>query len=771
MNARAGSAVLDAVNVTASGDISVSTVANTAVFRASGNVSAAKINVSAGGALASMDALNIVTTDDVTIMSTGTNSATLSTTGTAGDSIGGNFNLTGNAAGGGATFTAGGDVQFAAGKNITMTTNGAGGVGFNAADVTGVNDIALNASDGTANFNATGDVTATGKIDILSTGTGGSALFSVANMALSGGDITIDASGGTGGTTFNATGTVTDAGSINIKDNGTMAAGFSAGGEVSLTNGNNITLDSTGGIGASFAAGSLYAKGNTTVDLSSGTATTFVAGTALKVGDGNQDATFTFINNGTPVTWGTGFTSLELNRATLDLTDASNSGTYGARYTFDNSDIKLTGGNNIKTNAETVTVGAGKTVDFNLTGLKNGEAVLTVDNTTIDFTNVGPVTITSTGQTGIIGAVQEEIKMVDVANGGAIIDETALGTAYTGADSMLVQYGVGTFYGYDVDTSSGLVLRSNGTGADTFDLYSDAGAAQILTLTQSGQLVVDSIGRVAHRNGEGVKMDLNMVGFSYDNSVGSKVEVDGFGAVLSLGYTAEGAASKFTFGGFVEAGNGSYDAYNTLSIYGDTEGDGETKYFGGGLFLHNIWENGFYVEASGRIGSADHDFKYKGQAFQKYDGKSSTYYGAHAGLGYKFAPGWERGEFDIYGKFAWTRMEGYDFRLSAIEKLKMDDVDSYRTRLGTRYTHSYDNGTELYVGAAWDHEFDGESKGRIVGGHKIKGTAKTEGSSAFFETGLRINPADTPVSIDVGLFGSAGQNQGIGGTVGLKWEF
>ena len=740
---------------------------------------AGAINVTAGAGTATFTAASVAASGDVNVAATGAAAASYTTNTT--NTIGGNINIT-TAAAGGATFTSGGDVTMSAGKNITMTATGAGQSQFNAANVTGVNDIVLTAVAGAADFNATGNVTATGKIDVLATGAG-SATFDALDVTLSGGAITVDSSTSTGGNaTFTSTGTtaITDAGSISVKSGAVGTAGFSAlNGEVSLVNGSNITLNSTAGAAASFAAGSLYAQGNTTVDLSAGNANTFAAGTGLKIGDGNQDSTFTFKNNATAVTWGMTLTDLEMNRGTLDLTDATNTGTYGTNYTLDNSNMKFTGGNTIKTNGDTIATTG--TVDFDLTGLQAGQAVLTGDNTNLNFTGVGAVTLTTTGQTGIIGAVQEEINMIGVSGTGAITagSEGALANQFitaggTNGESRLVQYGVGTFYGYDViaDVAGDrFYLKSNGAGTDTFDLYSDAGAAQILTLTQSGQLVIDSVGRMAHRNGEGFKMDLNMAGFSYDNNVGSKVEVDGFGAVLSLGYTAEGAANKFTFGGFVEAGNGSYDAYNTLSVYGNSSGDGETKYFGGGLFAHNIWDNGFYVEASGRIGSADHDFSYNNHAGHQYDGKSSTYYGLHAGLGYKFAPSWEKGEFDVYGKFAWTHMDGYDFRLSAIEKLKMDDIDSYRTRLGARYTHTYNNGTELYVGAAWDHEFDGESKGSIVGGNRIKNYAKTEGSSAFFETGLRINPADTPVSIDVGIFGTAGQNEGFGGTVGLKWEF
>ena len=660
------------------------------------------------------------------------------------------------------------EVKSLSGTNVNITVD--------AATVTG---------RGTASFyaNSADGVTGAGIIDIKAAH-GGDALFTSGGDVETSGNILLTAGSGNGAAIFQAADVVRAGGNVVLKS----GSGFSAdanftAGTLEIADGKDLTLDASLSTNAKtyFVVSTLYAKGDTDVTFSSAGDNMFTINSSIKAGDGSKSSTLSFTGPATSFThWGP--VDLELNRAKLDMSGYG--GTYDSmfgagNYYFEN--ISAAGGSGIK--GVDFTIGATMQYDYNISlstaGLANGEAVLNFEDSQIDFTGYSSsVNINTSGTNLLNGTPQAEIDLIKASGTGTVDGIEDLEAQVAAADkTKMVQYGVGTYYSYDLEYDNAgtgndrLFLRYNGGGDDTFDLYPDAGTAQILTLTQSGQLISDAVYRVAYRKDEGAKMGLTMAGFNYKNSVGSSIEVDGFGAVLTLGYTFEGTSSRFTTGGFVEAGSSGYDAYNTISVYGNTKGDGETKYFGGGLYAHNIYDSGFYLEGSLRAGRAEHDFKYQGHAGHQYNDKSTTYYGAHAGAGYKFSPGWERGEFDVYAKAAWTHMEGYSFRLSAIEKMEMDDINSYHSRIGGRYSHTYDNGTSLYIGAAWDHEFNGKSKGGLVGGQKILGTAETKGSSAFFETGLLINPADTPVSIDLGIFGSAGQNRGIGGTVGFKWEF
>jgi outer membrane autotransporter protein len=273
---------------------------------------------------------------------------------------------------------------------------------------------------------------------------------------------------------------------------------------------------------------------------------------------------------------------------------------------------------------------------------------------------------------------------------------------------------------------------------------------------------------VAYTRPGAVKVNLSLEGGSFRNKTGSHVEADTFGAGLSLAYKAETSISEFTYGAFIEAGTGSYNTYNEFINLGRLLGDGDARYFGGGLFAHNAFSNGLYLEGSVRGGSIKNDYKVEETFGANYD-TTNAYWGAHGGLGAKLALT-DAGLLDLYGKLFWTRTDSDSVSNSARnDRIEFDAVDSLRTRLGGRYTHGYANGTKLYVGAAWEHEFDGEAGGR-VNDIRITNPPSLKGSSAFAEAGVSLAPGEN-YSIDLGLFGVAGQQRGLGGTVGLKLEF
>ena len=122
---------------------------------------------------------------------------------------------------------------------------------------------------------------------------------------------------------------------------------------------------------------------------------------------------------------------------------------------------------------------------------------------------------------------------------------------------------------------------------------------------------------------------------------------------------------------------------------------------------------------------------------------------------------------DVYGKYLWTRLYGDD-AMVALDRYEFDTVDSQRLRLGARLDWQFSECASVYVGAAWEHEFNGEARATTYG---METPAPTmEGDTGVFDLGLSFTPAPN-LTVEAGLTGYAGMRQGIGGNVLVKYSF
>ena len=275
-------------------------------------------------------------------------------------------------------------------------------------------------------------------------------------------------------------------------------------------------------------------------------------------------------------------------------------------------------------------------------------------------------------------------------------------------------------------------------------------------------------------------LKVKLGGSSTETNTGSDIDVDNFSASLALSRKVSNDAGATTVAAFLEYGNGSYDTYASIYRLGKLYGDGDTKHFGGGLFLRHDFEQGTYLEASLRGGSVDTDYKLRkdtrfASPYSHSWDSSSNYFGAHFGLGQQFNLN-DQTMLDVYGKLLWTQTDGDTVR-TRYEKFHADDVESLRSRLGVRLNHSSESGLfKGYLGLAWEHEYDGEASGYISGPgvpkERIRKAPDLGGSSGFAEAGFSYRPTqDAKYTIDMGVFGLAGEQDGFGGTLGLKFEF
>ena len=236
---------------------------------------------------------------------------------------------------------------------------------------------------------------------------------------------------------------------------------------------------------------------------------------------------------------------------------------------------------------------------------------------------------------------------------------------------------------------------------------------------------------------------------------GSHVDVNGFSLMTGLAWHAPLASNQLILAPFFEAGWGNYDSYNSFSNAPSVKGGGDTNYYGGGVMArYDVTEGklvGLYGEGSLRAGRTSADFSsndlkdsFTGQR-ASYD-SSSTYYGAHAGLGYIF-PLAEKTSMDISTKYLWTHQNS-DSVTVANDPIAFKSTDSHRWRNGARINYEMTEQIVPYVGASYEYEFDGKAEAAAYGYAIDAPTLK--GGSGSAELGLRYNPAaDSALSADL----------------------
>ena len=260
-------------------------------------------------------------------------------------------------------------------------------------------------------------------------------------------------------------------------------------------------------------------------------------------------------------------------------------------------------------------------------------------------------------------------------------------------------------------------------------------------------------------------------------NTGSHIDVSGFSLLTGLAWGADSVSGQFTTGLFFEYGSAASTTYNSFSNAASVTGDGSTWYMGGGLLARmdftDCGPGHIYAEASARAGGLHND--YRNDDLRDGDGRraefdtTTPYVSLHAGLGYV----WNLTDalsLDLHAKYFWTWQDGADTDLSTGETLHFDAVNSYRLRLGGRLTYAVNEHVSPYVGAAWEHEFDGTARATSLG-HSLAAPSLT-GDTGIGELGLSWTPsATTPLTIDLSVQGYTGVRQGYTGSLMAKWEF
>lgn len=266
-------------------------------------------------------------------------------------------------------------------------------------------------------------------------------------------------------------------------------------------------------------------------------------------------------------------------------------------------------------------------------------------------------------------------------------------------------------------------------------------------------------------------------GGSLRYNTGSHLDMNSLSLLTGLAWGIDLAPGRLTLGAFFEYGNGSYDTHNSFTNAASVDGDGNAYYLGGGILARmdfvNIGPGRFYAEASGRAGKTHNEYDssdLRDAAGRKADyDSSSPYYGLHFGTGYVWNIN-DAATLDLYGKYFWTRQQSDSVGLSTGEHLSFDDINSSRLRFGGRFAYILNEHVAPYIGAAWEHEFDGKARA-TTNGFDID-APNLHGNTGIGELGLSLTPsADLPLTIDLGVQGYTGKHEGVTGSLMVKWEF
>jgi len=249
---------------------------------------------------------------------------------------------------------------------------------------------------------------------------------------------------------------------------------------------------------------------------------------------------------------------------------------------------------------------------------------------------------------------------------------------------------------------------------------------------------------------------------------GSHVDMSSVSLIAGLAWGNDFDPGRLTLAGFFEYGNGSYDTYNSFANTGSIKGKGDMYHVGGGLLSRFDANCGGYAESSFRVGSLHNEYKNNDLWGAKYT-SNSTYYGFHLGAGYIWNIN-EKASLDLSGKYFWTRVEGDSVTLNTGDPIKFKDVDSSRLRFGGRFAYAVNEYVSPYVGAAYEHEFDGKARA-TTSGFAIKAPS-LRGDTGIGELGFTLKPSQTlPLSFDLGVQGYTGKREGVTGSLQLRFEF
>lgn len=300
------------------------------------------------------------------------------------------------------------------------------------------------------------------------------------------------------------------------------------------------------------------------------------------------------------------------------------------------------------------------------------------------------------------------------------------------------------------------------------DIVLDSRVAGTAFVNQGADIATDSLNLLMNDNKYGVHTFGAVYGSQNKYDVNSDLKINGWNTIAGVGNVIRKDNADVAWGIFYENGTGNYRTNNSFN--GDFfRSDGSLLYNGGGAAIRYKKDDGMYYEASLRAGTLNSSMsKAVKDGYGNFYGfdSDSNYWGVHLGVGKLLHK--DEGEWDLYGKYFHTKLDGDKFDIAGDEFI-FDDVTSDRLRLGARYTTDTNNKWDMYYGLAWDYEFNGDSN--MKAGQFEAAKESLQGSTGIIELGTILHSNDLPWQADINLKGYVGEKEGLLGMVNLTYLF
>lgn len=301
-------------------------------------------------------------------------------------------------------------------------------------------------------------------------------------------------------------------------------------------------------------------------------------------------------------------------------------------------------------------------------------------------------------------------------------------------------------------------------------LLAEAREASIETLWNASDMAAENYKEAvdAYAAGSGGFMPYASIGgFDLRHETGSYIDTAGLNANIGFAHQYEREDYVDTLMPFFEYGRSNY----TSHLDDGARADGDQHYTGAGVLYRRDRKDGLHYEALVRAGHLSGDFKGKIDGYDASYDSGAPYIAAMAGLGKVVTR--DTNALDYYGKFFWTHLGSDNVRIDntlGSSRYDFDSIDSYRTRLGVRWTKDISDIGSCYAGIGWDYEFD--SKARASYRSFNTPSPSAEGSSGFLELGWKSRlTKENPWGADVNVTGWAGKQRGVTYTLSVSRAF
>lgn len=301
-------------------------------------------------------------------------------------------------------------------------------------------------------------------------------------------------------------------------------------------------------------------------------------------------------------------------------------------------------------------------------------------------------------------------------------------------------------------------------------LLAEAREASIETLWNAFDMAAENYKEAvdAYAAGSGGFMPYASIGgFDLRHETGSYIDTAGLNANIGFARQYEREDYVDTLMPFFEYGRSNY----TSHLDDGAKADGDQHYTGAGVLYRRDRKDGLHYEALVRAGHLSGDFKGKIDGYDASYDSGAPYIAAMAGLGKVVTR--DTNSLDYYGKFFWTHLGSDNVRIDntlGSSRYDFDSIDSYRTRLGVRWTKDISDIGSCYAGIGWDYEFD--SKARASYRSFNTPSPSAEGSSGFLELGWKSRLTKENLwGADVNVTGWAGKQRGVTYTLSVSRAF